>query len=72
MMDDGESRLLLVEFLRAEEKRGDLCNLTDPSGPPNQSPRLVLIMPWLCQQHQEQNMPHLFKCYPALIILVQL
>ena len=27
MMDDGVSRLL--ESLRAEEKRGDLCNLTD-------------------------------------------
>lgn len=43
MMDDGESGLL--EFLRAEEKRGHLCNLTDPSGPPNQSP------PYLRQQH---------------------
>ena len=29
-MDGGESRL--QEFLRIEEKRGDLCNLTDPSG----------------------------------------
>jgi len=28
MMDDGVSRL--QEFLRVEEKRGDLCNLTDP------------------------------------------
>jgi len=36
MMDDGEIRL--QEFLRAEEKRGHLCNLTDASGPPNQSP----------------------------------
>ena len=42
-MDDGESRL--QEFIRAEQKRGDLCNLTDASGPPNQSP------PDLCQQH---------------------
>ena len=35
MMGDGESRL--QEFLRTEEKRGRLRNLTDASGPPNQS-----------------------------------
>ena len=61
-MDDGETRL--EEFLKAEAKRGDLCNLTDASGSP--------IVPWLCQPHQEQEMPHLFKCHPALIPVTQL
>ena len=39
-MDDGESRL--QEFIGAEEKRADLCNLTDASEPP----RIVPIAPW--------------------------
>jgi len=30
MMDDGDSQLPVLEFLRAEEKRGLLWNLTDP------------------------------------------
>ena len=38
MMDDGVSRLR--EFIRAEDKRGDLCNLTDASGLPNQPPQI--------------------------------
>ena len=64
MMDDGESRL--QEFLRAEEKRGPLCNLMDASGPPNQSPSdWCQFAPWLCLPHQEQKILHLFKCYPA-------
>jgi len=36
MIDDGVGRLL--EFLRTQEERGYLCNLTDASGPSNQSP----------------------------------
>ena len=36
MMEDGVGRLL--EFLRAAEKRGDLCNLTDAWGLSNQLP----------------------------------
>ena len=35
-MDDGVGRLL--EFLKAEEKRGHLCNHTDTGGLSNQSP----------------------------------
>jgi len=38
MMDDGESRL--QEFIGAEEKRGDLCDLTNAPGRPNQSPQI--------------------------------
>ena len=38
MMGDEDSQLL--EFLKAEEKRGDLCSLTDASGQPNQSPQI--------------------------------
>ena len=47
MMGDGVSRL--QEFIKAEEKRGDLCNLTDAPGPPSQSPQIgancALVVP---------------------------
>jgi len=33
------------------------------------SPRLVLIVPWLFLPHQEEEIPHLFKCAPDLLIL---
>jgi len=38
MMDNGVGRLR--EFLGAEEKRGSLCNLVDPSGPSDQRPQI--------------------------------
>ena len=38
MMDDGVSWLL--EFLMVGEKRGHLCNLTNASGPSNESPQI--------------------------------
>jgi len=69
MMDDEGS--LLLEFLRAEVKRGQLRNLRDASGSPNQSPRFVLTVPYMClpvvqyvgQVHQaSMNQPKNLSC----------